>query len=651
MRVRAEEEGVSVKISAGTVWDLSHHLYLRMDLHNPGPDELFAKCLINGMIGMMGAKVIPPGETKTLTALITRSRTAVPDEVGKNLFGMNGLPGGWVGSKAAKDPRSIEYVEIQLPYIRPGAVVEISSVRAEGVYNTPDWDASRFPLVDEFGQLREGEWPGKVHSEAELRESIGIEDEDLAANPGPAEWNEYGGWAAGPSLEATGHFRVEKYEGKWWLVDPLGKLFWSHGIDVVTPGALTPVTDREHYFTHLPEDSSLFYSDGQGAAREYYKDRSYRIFNLFGANLERKYQSDWYDIWTDRAHKRLRSWGFNTAACWSAETTCLKRQTPYVVYLHSMGPKISAAEGFWFKFPDPFDTRFKEGISRLKIFEKRRIKMTMESLAREVGRSAEDPWCIGYFVDNEASWGDDKFLASSVLQSPPDQPAKVVFQQNLRQRYQSIAKLNEAWESSYASWEAFLENTEVPETDSGEADLRAFTREIATHYFSETRDRVREIAPNKLYLGARFFTRVADPSNEGSWLLRIAAEFCDIVSVNRYRYTCRDLRLPDGVDRPMLIGEWHIGALDRGMLHTGLRNAYDQEERAELYRFYVRQALENPYLVGTHWYQLNDQVTTGRKDGENYQIGFLSICDIPHQEMVDASRSIGRQLYSLRVGR
>jgi hypothetical protein len=651
LRVRAEGEGLSVKVAAEKAWDLSGHLYVRMDLLNSAGEELFAKCLINGMAGMMGAQVVPAGEIRTLAGLISRARTAIPESVRQTFFGMNGLPGGFVGTRSAKDPRQIEFIEIQLPYIQPGDEIEISSLRAEGVYNTPEWNASRFPLLDEFGQLREGEWPGKIHSLEELRASIAREDEDLAAHPGPSEWNQYGGWEAGPTLEATGHFRVEKYEGKWWLVDPLGKLFWSHGIDVVTPGALTPVTDREHYFTRLPEDSSKFYSEGEGAAREYYKNRSYRIFNLFGANLEMKYQTGWYDTWTERAHQRLRSWGFNTAGNWTAETTCMKRKTPYVVYLQSRGPRISAAEGFWRKFPDPFDSGFREGIGRLKIFDQERIAFRTESFALEKGKSTEDPWCIGYFVDNEASWGDDKFLASGVLQSPRDQAAKLEFLRDLRKRYRSIGELNKAWESSLDSWDDFLESREVPKAEASQIDLRAFTKKIATQYFRLIRDRIREIAPNKLYLGARFFTRVGDPSSDVAWMVPIAAEFCDVVSFNRYRYTTKELQLPDGVDRPIIIGEWHIGALDRGMLHTGLRSAYDQKERAELYKFYVRQALENPFLVGTHWYQLNDQVTTGRNDGENYQIGFLSICDNPHTEMVAASRTIGSQLYQLRAER
>ncbi len=632
--VRSDGEGLAVRIFAEKSWDLSRHLYVRVNLSNPGPDQLYAECRINGMQWMDGAQLIPAGEKKTLSALI--KRVSPPDSIRQILFGMNGLPGGYVWIWETKDPREIEFVEIRLPYIQPGAEFEISSLRAEGMYRTPDWDASGLPLVDEFGQLRERDWPGKIHSEAELRESIVQEDNDLSANLGPSEWDEYGGWKSGPDLEATGHFRVEKYEGKWWLVDPLGKLFWSHGIDCVRPGAATPVTDRENYFNRLPEDSSPFYSEAEGAAREYYKGRTYRMLDLRAANLEKKYQSDWREIWAERAHKRLRSWGFNTMACWSDESVYLKRRTPYVVYLNSEGTQISGAEGFWRKFPDPFDDGFRDSLA--------------ESLSREQGKSTEDPWCIGYFVDNELSWGDEDFLARSVLQSPAAQAAKVVFQSQLQERYRTIGQLNVAWQSNFGSWGDFLERRELPESETTEADLIAFNKKIAAEYFRVIRDQIREAAPEKLYLGPRIALHAyPDESSRGAWLVPIAAEFCDVVSFNRYRFTCLELRLPDGLDRPIIIGEFHFGALDRGMLHTGLRSAYDQKERALLYEFYVKQALENPFLVGTHWFQLNDQAVTGRRDGENYQIGFLDYCDNPYPEMVAASRSIGGQLYRLRM--
>ncbi len=70
-----------------------------------------------------------------------------------------------------------------------------------------------------------------------------------------------------------------------------------------------------------------------------------------------------------------------------------------------------------------------------------------------------------------------------------------------------------------------------------------------------------------------------------------------------------------------------------------------REERAELYEHYVQSALENPYIIGTHWFQLVDQSVTGRPDGENYQAGFLTVGDVPQQEIVSASAELGRRMY------
>ncbi|MGZ3430875.1 MAG: hypothetical protein ACXWN0_03715, partial [Isosphaeraceae bacterium] len=52
--------------------------------------------------------------------------------------------------------------------------------------------------------------------------------------------------------------------------------------------------------------------------------------------------------------------------------------------------------------------------------------------------------------------------------------------------------------------------------------------------------------------------------------------------------------------RPVIIVEFHVGALDRGMFHPGLVAAIDQHERAAIYTDYVKSVLKNPALVGCH---------------------------------------------------
>ena len=81
-------------------------------------------------------------------------------------------------------------------------------------------------MIDRYGQFKHRDWPGKIHNDTDLEVVRLAEEKDLASHPGPEQWNRYGGWAAGPHFEATGHFRVQKINGKWWLIDPEGCLFW-----------------------------------------------------------------------------------------------------------------------------------------------------------------------------------------------------------------------------------------------------------------------------------------------------------------------------------------------------------------------------------------------------------------------------------------
>jgi hypothetical protein len=262
-------------------------------------------------------------------------------------------------------------------------------------------------------------------------------------------------------------------------------------------------------------------------------------------------------------------------------------------------------------------------------------------MTRQRQTTAGDPWCIGYFVDNELSWGDELSLAVAALASPPDQAAKRVFVEDLQKKYETIQRLNQTWDTQHASWDALLQSTTPPDAKKASDDLAAFYTKTAERYFQVCREVVQKVDPAGLYLGCRF-----------AWVndraVRAAAKYCDVVSFNRYSRSVADFRLPEGIDKPVVIGEFHFGALDRGMFHTGLVPVANQQQRAEAYKSYVRGALENPWIVGTHWFQYGDQATTGRGDGENYQIGLLDICDTPYPETIQAVREVGYGMYRQR---
>ena len=92
-----------------------------------------------------------------------------------------------------------------------------------------------------------------------------------------------------------------------------------------------------------------------------------------------------------------------------------------------------------------------------------------------------------------------------------------------------------------------------------------------------------------------------------------------------------------------------MGALDRGSFSPGLVAAPSQAARASMFTDYVQSALSSPSLVGVDWYQYMDQPCTGTaNDGENGNIGFVSVTDNPYPEMVGAARAVGAGLYGFR---
>ena len=57
---------------------------------------------------------------------------------------------------------------------------------------------------------------------------------DYTVNPANLELSKYGGWLNGPRQTATGFFRVEKINGRWWAIDPEGYLFIHMALNSVS---------------------------------------------------------------------------------------------------------------------------------------------------------------------------------------------------------------------------------------------------------------------------------------------------------------------------------------------------------------------------------------------------------------------------------
>ncbi len=628
--LRSGSPSVTIKKPKGS-WDLNPYYHVKMDITNAGEHPARIIFKVGDPEDSMEAWQmeirfdLAPGQTKTVADDIVTTPWRFSKSL--DLLAMRAAPG-----QAKSDLSAIDQVKISINYPENEHKLIIDNVRAT---NPVRWVESEgfLPFVDRFGQYKHAHWPGKTLSVDDLRQQAAEEDRELATNPGPRHFNQYGGWKDGPKRKATGHFRTEKYNGVWWLVDPEGRLFWSHGVGVVFPGtAITGTTDREDYFEWLPEKDTpygAFYSKAGRASHGYYKTLAEReTYNFTASNLYQKYGKNWKQSFDRVAHARLRSWGMNTLGVASDRQLCEDGITPYTETVWVNGTKkIEASKGYWGKFHDVFDPSFRK-----------QLKLALSDRQHAV----DDPFCIGFFIENELSWGAEGSLAVATLESPAEQPAKKVFLADLKAKYTTINALNSVWGTTHASWNALLESTNAPNKVKAWDDLSLFYKKIVETYFSTVREEMKAVAPNIMYLGCRLAWANSDT------VIRTAAKYTDVISMNKYQYKLTNVGLPEGVDKPIMIGEFHFGSLDRGALHLGIVEAFSQPHRGELYTDYVESALLNPYIVGTHWFQYGEQPPTGRGDGENYNVGIVDLADKPFPELIKHVQALGHRMYDFR---
>jgi len=604
-------------------WDMSEHTYVSAEVRNLGKDTIRLTGFLNDDKWIDGSVRLAPGQKKVLQILIRRHKVS-----GDSSFkGMFGKPGGYLGEGYALNEKKVQHLTIVREDKKPASIA-VGTIVAGGLYSPPAVEEKKegaYPLVDKYGQNIKTTWVGKVANDEQLQQAIRIEKKEMDAMPSPAGFNTFGGFKNGPKLKATGRFRVEKYKGKWWFVDPEGALFWSHGatcVSLVASFNTTVVSGRENFFDGLPhndEQWSFAYGSRNGKT----------VFNPLISNLSIKYGKQWNALASENIHKRFKSWGLNSMGNWSdpAVNTFGDNPIPYFMNISPQWPKLDGKDK---KFPDVFDPSF--------------VSSVRDAIAIVTRSTKDDPFCIGYFIDNELNVGN---LTASLMQAPAGSSAKKVFTEFLKKQYSTITKLNNAWTTRFTSWTNFDTVTTLP--GGAVKDMSAFDLVVIEKYYQTCKTLLKNAAPASLYLGSRLHCHYYPDDKGETGIIKIAAKYCDVVSFNRYRFIASDLRLPDGIDKPIIIGEFHFGALDRGMIHPGLRSVSNQQERAEAYEDYVTGALKNSQIIGTHWFQYLSQPFSGRFDGENYQVGIVDICDNPYPELVKAIRSVGYKLYQTRL--
>ena len=541
-------------------------------------------------------------------------------------------------------------------------------------------------IVDKYGQNAKENFTGKIFNDAQLTQELAAEKK-LFANTTHNERSKFSGWASGPKFEATGYFRAEKTNGIWSLIDPEGHIYFASGIanirlsntstmtgydfpasaiDKHSANDVTPEDSqglnrvpnsavslrvkesdtRANMFTWLPE-----YSEPLGKHYGYRRSahsgplKKGETYSFYSANLERKFSpsnSDFMQAWRENTLDRMTNWGFTSLGNWADPAFYDNTQVPYFAngWIRGNFKTVSSGNDFWSPLPDVFDPEFAV-----------RADFTAKVIADEVNNS---PWCVGVFIDNEKSFGRSEtndahygIVINTLQRDGKDVPTKAEFTRLMKEKYVDIAALNKAWNKNITSWNTFDQGIDSSlTTDEQLNDYSTLLFAYAQQYFAIVDQALAKHLPNHMYMGARF----------PDWgmpieVVKASAKYVDVISFNAYKEGLHKKKWTflQEIDMPTIIGEYHVGAKDSGLFHPGLIHASDQQDRANMFEDYMNSVIDNPYFVGAHWFQYIDSPITGRAyDGENYNVGFVTVTDTPYQPLIEASRKINASIYKRR---
>lgn len=423
-----------------------------------------------------------------------------PNRAGHDLASVGKVPRNsfWISTGGTYGPLDkVEALGITMiaPLGKP--TIEIRSVELAKEDPGSDVLAGK-PVVDQFGQWIPADWPGKIINLDQLKSAWAAEE--AALRPGSFGYSKYGGYL-NTKAKATGFFRVEQIDGRWWFIDPDGHHFFSTAATGMGSGAGdSRLEPRKDYFATMPPIDPNPPPGVRGRT------------GFYSWNLQRRHGPQWTGKWIDLILRRLDDWGLNTIGNWSDVHLWDRHKKAYVVQLRGWGMET----GF-LGMPDVFSDEFP--------------KIVDKAAAEQCAPRKNDPYLIGYFVANEPPWpGRESLVVDIILDRPP------------------TATQREA--------KRFLAAGDTPERRK-QFLYRAFDR-----YLEVINAAIRRHDPNHLNLGLRFGGGVP-PAEMLRASKAFDVYSLNVYSTVVSRAVLDEIHAATG--RPILIGEFHFGVPARGL--------------------------------------------------------------------------------------
>ena len=370
-----------------------------------------------------------------------------------------------------------------------------------------------------------------------------------------------------------------------------------------------------------------FLSQGRARGRPATEARPPQCFAFSRANLLRKYGPDWHG-----RHVQARPAAPAQLGPQHHRQLVRGEHVPDAAHalhrFHRQRPRakrIEGSEGYWGKFPDVFDPSFADALRQSMEASGARAPATPGASA--ISRTTKCPGA------RRTSPGGRR---AQIAAGPAGQEG---LRRGPASQIRRIAKLNAAWGTAHASWDALLESRERAGCAEGGADLAAFDTEARRAVFPHGARRHQGRCPEPALPGLPF--RLGQPPAAAA----AAAKYCDVVSYNIYHRSVADFQFRGGADVPLIIGEFHFGALDRGLFHPAWCPSPTRSPGPR----HTRAMCSARCTTRSSSAATGSSTRTSRRPaaatGRTYQIGFIDVCDTPYPEIVAACREVAAALY------
>lgn len=344
----------------GPQWpsDWSPYQYLVVEMRTSTPQRFFLS--IYTKQGLRRIVLHPFGQNVWLRASIPLRFLRGRDTSGHDMASANNrrTDSFWMSVTGPfGELKDVEAIGLRMDYPVGNAAVEIRSIELS-IEDRGSKFLEAGPLVDEFGQWVNADWPGKIKSREQLDRQRADEEKSLA--PGQFNLGRYGGYLD-TTAEATGFFRTQEIDGRWWLIDPEGHYFLSTGCtgmraaDVRRGGrsSTSPSIDLTKTTVSASQPELMI--------------------------------------------RRMDAWGLTTFGNWSSPVPG-KAYTRQINIPQSGPAFLGMCNVYSDDFADQLD----------------------EAVARQCEPLMKDPWLLGYFIGNEPPWpGREAEVTKLILAGPP----------------------------------------------------------------------------------------------------------------------------------------------------------------------------------------------------------------------------------------